>query len=282
MKDMLFRKVVFIGNGGIFSYGFEGMFRKLNFGQNMPTDVLLVDGDQFSFTNIQRQSMTLDDEARMKAVVYEERSKLAGFTNLKIKALPEYVTEKNIGRIIVPNSIIDSFVDNHKTRKFLAEYVRKNAKRLDNLALISSANDEAACNCHAHLVFGGKEVTLGMDKCHPEIDNPKDKNPGEMSCEERARLPGGGQTIDANHKAAGFAMEYMTMLLGGGNRSIYDVDMSIVEKSEVFYNFRHMQSDTTSRAIPGATDYIGKTIAALRADLKKPMPRFDPLESINH
>jgi len=273
----LFRRVTAIGQGGIWSYLFEGGVRTLNFGENMPTEVVFVDGDQFSFTNIQRQSMTLDDEARMKAVVYAERVAAMGMTNLKVKPIMEFVTQKNIQRVIVPNSVVLSCVDNQKSRKLMAEYVRENAKKLNNFALISAANDETKCNAHAHLVFGGKEVTLGMDECHPEIKNPTDKNPGELSCEERARLPGGGQTIAANHKAAGFALEYLGMLLSGGNRTLADVNMDIVTKSEVFYDFRHMMADTSSRAVPGSLDYIGRTIAAIRADLKKPDPVRNPV-----
>ena len=268
MKQQLFRRVTVVGCGGIFSYAFEPIVRTLNFGENMPTEFWMWDGDSFTFQNVQRQSMLVDDEARNKAIVYNERVPVLGMSNLRPTAIPEYVTKKNIQKVIVPDSIGVSFVDNHPTRKLCGEFIHKNAKKLGNYALISAANDETTCNAHVHLVLGGKEVTLGMDECHPEIKNTRDKNPGELSCEERARLPGGGQTIAANHKAAGFALEYLGMLLSGGNRTVADVNMEIVTKSEVFYDFKHMLADTTSRAVPGALDYVGRTIAALRADSK--------------
>ena len=245
---MIFRHITVIGLGGIWSYFWKASMRTLTYTKGAPHEIDLVDGDQFSFTNLERQDMSEDDEAKMKAFVYNERIGRE-FPRIKTRMVPEFVTKKNIEKLIRPNSIVPFLIDNHKTRKLLSKYVRENARRLKNMAVITAANDEFTCNAHLHLVLGGKEITMAMDKCHPEIDKPKDKNPGELSCEERARLPGGGQTSNANMMAASLAHNYLWELLKGGNRSIRKIDKGIISKSEAFCDFRHLLVDSSSRAI---------------------------------
>jgi hypothetical protein len=245
---MLFERVTVIGLGGIWSYFWKIGMRTLTYTKGAPKKVDLVDGDQFSFSNLERQDMGEDDESRMKAFVYNERIRRE-FPSIETQMIPEFVTSQNIGEIIKRRSIVLLMVDNHKTRKLISEFVRENARRLENMAVITAANDELTANVHLHLVLGGKELTLGMDKCHPEIDHPQDKNPGELSCEERARLPGGGQTSNANMMAAALSHNYLWELLKSGNRSAEGIDPRIISKSEVFCDFRHILVDTSSRAI---------------------------------
>jgi hypothetical protein len=245
---MLFERVAVIGLGGIWSYFWKAACRTITYTKGAPKEILLVDGDQFSFGNLERQDMSADDEAKMKTYVYKERLDKE-FPKLKAAILPEFVTKKNIAKVIRPNTIVPFLVDNHKTRKLVSSYVRDNRKRLRNIAVITAANDELTANAHIQIVLGGKEITKGMDKCHPEIDKPADKNPGELSCEERARLPGGGQTSNANMMAASLAHNYLWELLKGGNRSSKSVDPRIFSKSEAFCDFKHLMVDTTSRAL---------------------------------
>lgn len=245
---MLFKHVTVIGLGGIWSYFWKAAMRTLTHTKGAPKTVDLIDGDQFSFSNLERQDMAEDDEAKMKAFVYYERIRRE-FPRIKSQMIPEFVTKKNITKLIKPNSIVVFMIDNHKTRKLVSDFVRKNARRLKNIAVITAANDELTANAHLHLVVGGKELTKAMDKCHPEIDKPQDKNPGELSCEERARLPGGGQTSNANMMAATLSHNYFWELLKSGNRSAKGIDRRILSKSEVFCNFTHLMVDTTSRAL---------------------------------
>jgi molybdopterin/thiamine biosynthesis adenylyltransferase len=248
MAKQIFSRVSVIGLGGIWSYFWKAACRTITFTKNAPHSVSLVDGDQFSFSNLERQDMTEEDEAKMKAYVYKERID-RGFPRLKATMVPEFVTKKNIGKIIQPNTIVPFLVDNHKTRKLVSEYVRENARKLKNVAVITAANDEFTANAHLHLVLGGKEITSAMDKCHPEIDKPADKNPGDLTCEERARLPGGGQTSNANMWAASLAHNYLWELLKGGNSNPKSIDPRIIAKSESFFDSRHLLVDTTSRAL---------------------------------
>lgn len=245
---MLFDRVSVIGLGGIWSKLWKDTCKTMTYTKGAPKEILLVDGDQFSFGNLERQDMQEDDEAKMKTYVYKERLDRE-FPKLKASIIPEFVTKKNIAKVIRPNTIVLSAVDNHKTRKLLADYVRGNRKRLKNVAVITGANDEFTANAHLHIVLAGKEITMGMDKCHPEIDKPADKNPGDLSCEERARLPGGGQTSSANMMAASFAHNYLWEVLKGGNRISKSIDPRIFAKSEVFWDSRHLMADSTSRAL---------------------------------
>lgn len=245
---MLFERVAVIGLGGIWSCFWREASKTLSYTKGAPKELLLVDGDQFSFSNLERQDMQEDDEAKMKTYVYKERFDRQ-YPKIKASILPEFVTKKNIAKVVRPNTIILFVIDNHKTRKLVSKYVRDNAKRLKNIAVITAANDTFKANAHLQVVLGGKQITKGMDKCHPEIDKPADKNPGELSCEERARLPGGGQTLNANMWAATFAHNYLWELLKGGNRSSKSIDPGIFAKSEVFWDGNHLMVDCTSRAL---------------------------------
>ena len=240
-----FERVIVIGLGGIWSYLRPILCRTMTYQPKAPKTMRIVDYDVYSRSNLERQEMFPDDEARLKSQVHGERIQRE-FPALGVERVDEFVTAKNIARVVLPNSIIMSCVDNQPTRKLLAEFVRKNAKRLKNIALISGASDDDRGNAHLHLVADGKEVTQGMDEVHPEIMNTKDKNPGDMSCEERARLPGGGQTAVTNMMSASLMANYFWHLVKGGSKK--KIEKFLTSKSEVFYNFNHLAMDSTSRA----------------------------------
>lgn len=245
---MIFDKVVAIGLGGIWSYFWRIMCRTLTYTKGAPKHVVLVDGDQFHFTNLERQDMLAGDDAKMKVDVYRNRFK--DFPLLSVEGIPEFVTRKNISKIVTPKSIILLLVDNHKTRKLISKFVRDNRNHLRDIVVITSANDEKRANAHIYLVLGGKEITHAMDKVHPEIDKPKDKNPGELSCEELARLPGGGQTANANLWAASLAHNYFWEIVSLGNRSLRRlIKHPILTKSEVFVDLNHILMDSVSRLV---------------------------------
>jgi len=241
MAKSPFKKVVVIGLGGIWSYLRPILCRMMTYSQGAPARLKLVDYDVFSRSNLERQEMFPVDEARLKVTVHAERIRNE-FPRLKVEEVKKFVTKKNIRGIVEDGSIVVSCVDNQATRKLLAEHVRT----LKNVALISGASDEDRGNAHLHLVLGGKELTKGMDECHDNVANPQDKNPGELSCEERARLPGGGQTAVTNMWSAAIMSHYLWHFLKGGATG--EVLEKVLTKSEAFYNLNHLMMDATSRS----------------------------------
>lgn len=236
------RSLIVIGCGGIWSYLWKPLCRMLSYTKDAPRRLVLVDGDQFTVSNLERQDMVHQDLMRNKADVYSERIRV-DFPDIRVNIVPEFVTAKNIG-IIEDGAIIVSAVDNHATRKLIADH----ARMLKDCVVVTGASDMVSGNVHLHIVRGGKEVTEGIDKSHPEVAAGKDRNPGDMNCEERAKLPGGGQQIVSNVFTATIMVAVLWKLFSpekGGEKGAKD----IIDQSEIFYDVNHLAMDTTTRAI---------------------------------
>ncbi len=86
-------------------------------------------------------------------------------------------------------------VDNHSARKLLLEAARE----LDNITVINGGNEDDGFGCtYAYIRRNGVDITDYPGIHHDEFVNPPDKNPGELSCAERALLEGGTQVIATN------------------------------------------------------------------------------------
>jgi molybdopterin/thiamine biosynthesis adenylyltransferase len=140
--------------------------------------VTLVDGDVFETGNAARQSFeTLGNKARVKA------SELArSFPDLSFRAIPEFVTAQSLPRLISPGDLVFLAVDNHATRRA----VSRRCEELSDVVLISGGNGLTDGNVQIYVRQHGHDMTLPLTRFHPEIADPKDKSPAEMSCEELA------------------------------------------------------------------------------------------------
>lgn len=98
--------------------------------------------------------------------------------------------------------IVFSCVDNHATRKLLSN----RGGELQDIVVISGGNDYSDGNVQIYIRRNKKDVTPPLTHLHPEIANPKDKNPGEMSCEELAQS-GSPQLIFTNFLAAAWMLK---------------------------------------------------------------------------
>jgi len=142
--------------------------------------ITLVDGDDFESRNAARQGFErLGNKAKVKA---EELAR--EFPTLSFRAIPEYVTGENVEEIIREGEIVFLAVDNHKTR-FL---VGSRGEALQDILLISGGNDLTSGNVQVHLRREGKDLTLPLTTFHPEIQDPEDRSPAEMSCEELQQI----------------------------------------------------------------------------------------------
>ena len=225
------RTMIVIGCGGIFSYLWKPLMRMLSYTKAAPKRVVLIDGDQFVASNLERQDMIQYDIMRNKADVYVERIQQE-FKDLKVQPLQEFVTHENIG-IISEDSLVLSCVDNHATRKLLADH----ARTLKNCIVLTGASDMVNGNVHVHIVKNGKEITEGIDTAHPEVAAGKDRNPGEMNCEERARLPGGGQQIASNVFTAALMVAMLWKLFDPKAKDL-------TKQNEVLYDLNHLVMDS--------------------------------------
>ena len=138
--------------------------------------ITLIDGDSFERSNAARQAFTrLGNKAEVKA-----RELAQEFENLSLRAAPEFVTPENVSGLLKEGDIIFLMVDNHASRKLVSGH----AATLADVTLISGGNDFTDGNVQVYLRRDGRDLTPSLSRYHPEIAQPQDRNPGELSCEE--------------------------------------------------------------------------------------------------
>jgi len=170
--------IVVIGLGGVGSILIERLCRFLNYSNDLSADILLVDGDKYEAKNYERQEFVrLGNKADIKAGELQMK-----YPKLRLEAFEEYVTPENISEVILEGDIVFMGVDNHKTRMIVGNY----CKELKNVVLISGGNEFTDGNVQLYVRKEGKDLTPDLCRYHPEIANPTDKLPNEMSCEELA------------------------------------------------------------------------------------------------
>ncbi len=164
-----------IGIGGIGCALLPHLARYLHASRE-PARLTLVDGDTFEARNGDRQAFPdLGNKAKVKATELARH-----FDGLSFRAVPEYVTPENVGRIIRSGDIVFLGVDNHKTRRLVSDHCQE----LADVILISGGNDFTDGNVQVYLRCGGRDVTVPLTRLHPEIAEPQDRSPHEMSCDE--------------------------------------------------------------------------------------------------
>jgi len=222
--------VVVIGLGGIGSLLVEPLARYLN-AVNTRKELFLVDGDAYSSSNADRQRMNEGDAGQNKAEVQACLLR-SHFPNLSIQAKPVFVGPRNAGEILAEEDVVFLCVDNHATRKLVSDQ----ARRLHDVLLISAGNDYTDGNVQVYWKEHGRQRTAPLDKYHEEIRYPRDQNPAELSCEELARLPSGGQIIFANLTAAALALN-----------AFYASTLTHPSYGEVYFDIRTNKVQPTER-----------------------------------
>lgn len=173
-------RIKIIGLGGIGSNLAGFLARYLNYLQlEENISVALIDGDEYEEKNKERQTFrNTGNKAMITATNLAET-----FRNVTFHGMAEYITLDNVEYFLEEGEIIFLAVDNHQTRKIVAYQ----CSSMKNVILISGGNELEDGNVLIHIRRGGKEITPPITYLHPEIEEPKDKLPMELSCEERAR-----------------------------------------------------------------------------------------------
>ena len=167
-----------IGVGGIGTILSDLITRFLNYSGVDSQTVTLVDGDTFEPSNRSRQVF---DELGKKADIKAEE--LNGkFNGLVIDSFPHFLTPENIDKVIEEGDLVLSCLDNHKTRKLISD----KCITLQNVTLISGGNELIDGNVQVYIRRDGVNLTNPITHSHPEIQNPEDKSPHELSCQELA------------------------------------------------------------------------------------------------
>lgn len=186
------KHIIIVGLGGVGTHLANPLCRYLAYAHPR-TRVTLIDGDNYEQRNAERQVFReLGNKAEVTAKELQEE-----FADLEIEAKPHFLTEDNIFVFVPEGSHVFCGVDNHASRKLLSEY----CATLQDVILISGGNDFDDGNVQVYIRQDGKDLTDPLTKFHEEIAAPRDRNPAELSCEERAATSA-PQLVFANLKVA--------------------------------------------------------------------------------
>lgn len=198
-------RAIVVGLGGIGSNLVDPLCRTILFSKSdkVLKKALLIDGDKYESKNRERQRYTAFAN---KAEATKEWLK-ESFPELEIEARSQYVDKDNIF-FIKDGDVVFLAVDNHATRKLVSDHIGI----LDNALLISGGNEEFDGNIQIYERRNGQDFTPPLTYLHPEIENPKDKNPATVNCGE-AVVAGGVQLLAVNLKVASLMIEAFTLWL---------------------------------------------------------------------
>ena len=216
------KRFVVIGAGGIGTWLIAGLARLLEW--KLPgSGLIIVDGDNYEEKNKERQDFgKLGNKAAVKAAELTPQ-----FPSTTIIPVPKWVvsdedtgvsTDDDAPRIkasqlIREDDVVFAVVDNFAARKILFDA----AAKLNSIDVFTGGNDDLLFGSVYHYQKrDGIEITEHPVAFHPEYENPPDKNPGELSCQERSKLEGGTQLLATNMAVASFILGrvHKTIVLG--------------------------------------------------------------------
>jgi molybdopterin/thiamine biosynthesis adenylyltransferase len=226
------QNISIVGLGGIGSILSEKVSRFLNYSPTFHgSRIKLIDGDIYEEKNLQRQEFgSFGLKSSVKSIDLKRE-----FPNIDFESFGEYVTIFNIDGVLTGEDIIFLCVDNHKTRKLVSDFVEK----MQNVILISGGNNFVDGNVQTYIRKDGKDITPSLTDYHPEIENPKDKSPDEMSCEELS-VSSAPQLFFTNLTAA-------TIMCWSFYNLVAEEKSSV--PCEVYFDIEKMKSDAKVRTI---------------------------------
>jgi len=186
MKNEINIKIIGLGGIGSWLVLFITKYARFTMLQNKKITITLIDGDSYDSLNRPRQNFkNLGNKARITMLeLKDEYDKYvpAGYTleNFELTSKADYVSKDNVELLISNGDVVFMGVDNHKTRSLVSKYCQK----LDDVILISGGNDITVGNVQIYYKKNGEEITSDLCAYHPEIENPRDKAPYELSCDE--------------------------------------------------------------------------------------------------
>lgn len=204
------KRVIMVGAGGIGTWLAAGVARMLEW--KFPGSALIiVDGDNYEAKNLERQDFTqLGNKATVKALELTKQFRNTNFFGVpkwvvphEGKSYPDDSGKISVKDLIKEDDIVLAVVDNFAARKIIFDA----ASELENIDVFTGGNDDNLFGSIYHYrKRDGVEITAHPSTTHDEYQNPPDRNPGEMSCQERAEIEGGTQILATNMAVAAFIL----------------------------------------------------------------------------
>ena len=168
--------ITVIGLGGVGTILIERLCRFLNYSRDYDAELLLVDGDDYEVKNYERQEFNqFGNKADVKSTEL-----MLKFPEVPVDSFEAYINETNVAEVVSEGDVVFLCVDNHKTRNIVSNY----GMQMKDVTIISGGNELIDGNVQVYIRRGGKDLTPDLGAYHPEIANPEDQLPSEMSCEE--------------------------------------------------------------------------------------------------
>jgi molybdopterin/thiamine biosynthesis adenylyltransferase len=243
MTDSNQKRFVLVGAGGIGTWLAAGLVRLLEW-KYPGSGMIIVDGDNYEAKNKERQDFTkFGNKAVVKATELSPQ-----FPNTTIIPVAKWVVDDNFNgvadeespkisasQLIREDDIVFAVVDNFAARKILFDA----ASKLNNIDVFTGGNDDGLFGSIYHYQKrNGIEITIHPSEFHPEYNNPPDKNPGELSCQERSEIEGGTQLLATN-------MAVASLILGRVQKTI--VNNESPEETEIFFDLGIGKSEPYNR-----------------------------------
>jgi hypothetical protein len=201
-------KIVMLGAGGTGAHIAPHLYRLL-YSLKRHTRVIIADGDAAEEKNLVRQNFSFADIGVNKAKAIAER--YASAFGMEAEYIPDFIEDADIlralvapeelrnpdtGRLTYETVILIGAVDNNKSRKLCHEVFITSR----DLVYIDSGNGEYTGQIVCGVRRGGRTLQKPIGVLYPDVLEPTDKYPSELSCAEAAiSAP---QTITANVTAA--------------------------------------------------------------------------------
>lgn len=204
------KRVIMVGAGGVGTWLASGIVRLLEW-KYPGSALIIVDGDNYEQKNLERQDFSqMGNKASVKALELSKQ-----FNQTVIIPIPKWVVSDEhpdvdeetakikASHLIAEGDIVIAVVDNFAARKILFDA----ASKLNNVDVFTGGNDDNLFGSIYHYRRrNGVDITAHPVETHPEYQNPPDRNPGEMSCQERAEVEGGTQLLATNMAVAAYIL----------------------------------------------------------------------------
>ena len=180
-------------------------------------EMVLIDGDIVERRNMLRQCFQDHDIGGNKAISLAK--KINTFYPIECEAMDVYLTRNELLEKIQRSPaipVIIGCVDNDSTRRLM----ERTFKNIDTGVYIDSANSAYSGNVFCCIKSGGRYI--GKTRGQARVLGKKDKNPAEMSCEERSGK-GELQYFVTNLKMANCILEYCFSLISAGDPAMTGV-----------------------------------------------------------
>jgi len=175
------RRIKCVGLGGIGATVAQGAAQFLG-SQGGSASLWLIDGDAYEERNRDR---VLFEACENKAIVKARELMRACGQGINVLPVPEFVTSRNVGRLIEEGDVVLCCVDNHASRRLIGN----RCGRLREVVLISGGNDGIEAgragtfgNVQVYLRRAGRDVTNPITRFHPEIRHAQEQGPGGLGC----------------------------------------------------------------------------------------------------